>query len=390
MNTFLEQLKSGKPFIHKSKFGSEARIFGILDDEIPNVYHVYSDNWITKGKHSTKFEHNGIVIGNIIYDAGYTLQRDAEDEEFGLKCSSLEYERNKLQHIIKQSVAESISEKAMSLATEALQLAKSDLHRVKEEEHSKGNNYNYLDYKKHNPKVSKELLQHLIYRLDRSFHSFGKAYQAFFNGKFDSSLNIYNITKADVTKQDTLRYLASGLQPEILNELIHLNIDMAEEEITGENNHSINKLAIMLIAEEFYNDLVADTSGEHYFIREIYNKVHSDSISGAKTVNVTADIEGEIFTFNIVRNAFYYDNHISVHLINPAPIREKISKQLKKKRERLNDWKTDKIHLSDILEISYKKKVLYTKDMKDKSDKNDKNDKNDENDKKDKNYKKEG
>ena len=322
------------------------------------MYHVYTDRWINKNETSKKFEHDGILINDTLYDAGYVLVSD--DDEFGLSYGKLEEEGTRFRNLVRIAVTESIIKKAKHLAADALEFARNDLYRVMEDEKAKGNDYTYMDYDLHNPRASKSILENLIYKSSDSYYSFGKAYKAFCNGGFNNELDTSAIIKVTLTDRDTLRYLASENRIEVLNELVEININTANEELIKEKNYIVDKLATMLIAEEFYKELAANTSGGHYLIRDIYNKVHCESLANAKTVNVTAEIEGKTFTFNIERSYFRHEDSISEYGIMPATVRNEIGQQLKKRRER-SGWGKDKIFLEDILEITYKKKLIYKK-----------------------------
>jgi hypothetical protein len=123
----------------------------------------------------------------------------------------------------------------------------------------------------------------------------------------------------------------------------------------------VDGFAQRILAEEYYSELVADTEGEHYLIREVYNAVHSGELNGAKTVNITAEIEGESFTFNLDRGHIRHENRISEYYIMPAAVRREIEVALRKRREKSKEHSADLL-LSDITEITYKRKVIYKRE----------------------------
>ena len=357
MLSFKKLLLTGYPFIWKSKLRL-VKAFSFTDDEIPSVRHVYADSWYNKKSYSENFSHAGIVIGDTIYDADYSIREICEEE--GVRLGALESEQKELKRLVAEGSSKIVFEKAQSKAIEALEFAKNDLNRVKEEERAKGNEYPILDYKKHAPNVSRRILEDLHYVSSDGYYSSGLAYDAFYNG-VPLVRDKMCLVKVNVSLRETLKYLASEGCNGVLDELVSKAVAEADVELGKANNYIVDNLAMHLIAEEIYEDLVNNKSGSHNLIREVNNSVNSEALNGAKTVNVTAEIEGETFTFNIERSMFRHEYSISEYGISPPTVRRAIAAQLKKRCERENNWCSGKLYLHDILEITYKKKTVYKK-----------------------------
>ena len=360
MSRFKELLHTGHPFVWKTDYGY-VKAFSLADDKIPGVRHVYADSWHSEKTYSEKFAHFGIIIGDAVYDAYHTIKDICSEQGFML--GTLASEAQKLNRMVAESASQIVFDQARQRAVETVARAKEDLRRVKKSESGKGKDYLSIDYAKHDQSISKRVFENLHYDTRDRHSSNGIAYDAFYRGEAVSS-NAGSLVKTGVTKRDVMKYLASERCKSVLDELVSAAVAEAVTELRKTGSYIVENLAALIIAEEIHANLVSDTQGEHYLIREICNCVNSEALGNAKTVSVTAEIEGETFTFNIDRSAFRREPSIYECGITPASVRNAIAAQLKKRCERENNWSSGKIYLRDILEITYKKKSVYKKGAK--------------------------
>ena len=358
MQSLQELLSSGVPFIWKTKFGQK-KMFSFPDDHINGVRHIYSDAWRNGEGYSDKFSHSGIVIGNVVYDASYAIEEEVISQGFETKRIAIEH--GDLKAAVIEEASKIIYDKALEKAKAVVALAKTDLSRVKEEEAAKGEEYRFIDYSRHDQNISKTALENIHYSSEDGYYSSGIAYQAFYKN-IDMPIGNAALVKANVTERDTMWYLAADDKTRIVLELVNKTVVEANSELQKKDSYIIDNLVKFLVAEEIYSNLVNDTAGTHYLIRDIYDKVHGELLADAKTVKVTAEIEGEIFTFTIGKKAFRREYAIDESSIYPMATLQAVKGQLKKRNKRLNKWCSDRIFLSDILEITYKKKIVYKKE----------------------------
>ena len=156
MQTFKEQLLSGKPFIWKTKHG-QFKLFSISDDYINGVRHIYSDTWHSGKEHHDHFTRSGIAIGSVIYDPGYYFNEECITQ--GLETKSLLEEQRQLKSSVINKASKIINDKTLERAKATVELAKNDLSRVRGEAATKGEEYRIIDYAKHDSRVSKKTLE---------------------------------------------------------------------------------------------------------------------------------------------------------------------------------------------------------------------------------------
>jgi len=359
MKTFIEKLKTETIFLLECP-SETIRVLSVPDEIISGVWHIYIEKKATKGKYGRELNYCGALINDTIWDAAINLS--AYKERLGFNVDYLHRVKEQIDAEVSKKATRHILTAASSLAEKEIALAKSDIKRMKTEPRTEyEQKYDKFMYYEHKPQANEDIIKNICSDSFDKYYSKGRAYQAFYNGVFDK-LEFCLVTSS-ISDSEALEYLTKDEQerPAVIDRFAGNLIKKAEQELGESNNTIVNKLARHLIAEEFYDELTADKQGEHYLIKEIYDKTHGVEMSGAKTVNMTVDIDGEVFTLNIDKDYIKHENIISALQILPAATREQMKKQLRKRYERLG-FKYNEIFLKDILEITYKKKTLYKKD----------------------------
>ena len=357
-NTFIEHLRSDEKFLWQMKrHGKNHGVMQVISipDKISGVRHVYIGRYLDKN-----FEYSGTLIGEIIYKENHTFR--TYQECFGVEFGSIDDIQKDIVYRISEQVTQKIYDKAYKLAKKAVAFAKKDIARMKAEPLTQAElRSNSFDYREHEPKANKKIIDNLLY--NSSHLAKGKALKAFYNGGFNDDKK--DLVKVEISERNVLMYLAltEKKREKLLNTFVAAITTRTKQQLDSGKSYLIEMLAVEIIAKEYYKKLLADKDGEHYLIKEIYDKVWSDDLLNAKTVNITVAVEGEVFTFNIERNQIRHENDISMCYVMPATIREQIKQQLRKRCERTGEWQSNKLLLSDILEITYKKKSIYKKEL---------------------------
>ena len=354
-NDFLIQIKTGKPFLWEHD-KSHTRIFSIPDDLIKGVRHVYLAILATPDSHSSKFNHAGFLIGSTIYNACYNLTNITK--HLGLSYALLNEVQAELSVKVTEQVSAALYTLASKLAPKAINSARMDIARMQGEAQCDEclRSHNFHKYK---PLASASIIQNLLSEPDSSHDAYGKAYKAFYNyGLADIAKTI--LVNIEVTEREALAYLAARSQDKAYEKLIKGKIKTHKSDIVKENNKIVDTMAERIIVEEFYNKLVAETDGSHYLIRDIYNKVRGDELADAKTVNVIVEVEGERFSFKLPRTSFNRERIIHTYDIDPRTTRKDVNSRLRARGEHM-EWPYDYLLVDDIVEVTYKKKIVYKK-----------------------------
>ena len=360
MKTFIEKLKTEMVFLWELP-NETIRVLSVPDENINGVWRIYIEKKIIKGEYKSDLKYGGILLNDIIWDADYILS--FYKTKLGIIVDNLDGIKNKIDAEVDIIANRNIYIKTLPHAKEAVAFAKIDINRMKDEPKTEiEQKYNSFYYTEHNPKANISIIDNLIFdSTGDNYYAKGLAYKAFYKGGFDNTELC--LVKSDVSTNEVLQYLAEDEKSRFAVIEIFANnlINATVQKLSEPNNNIINNLAKHLITEEFYKELTADKNGEHYLIKEIYDKTHNGDMAKKKSINITVIIEGEVITFNIDKESISYENEIAEHQIRPVLAREQIQNLLKKRCARLG-YKYKKIFLSDILEITYLKKTIYKKD----------------------------
>ena len=353
----ITNLKSEKVF----KCGDELRVFGLPDEEISGVIHIYAELWAKPNEYHREFKPSGILAGNTVYDASSYSLTKWNNYDSRIKDGSLEDERKKLAAIVSEKATKQIFSIVHGFAVKEIAIAETDVVRMKAEHANLNDDNRHFDYRQHSPQAIDGIIREIVYPSD-------KAHYAFYENKpIDPTKTV--LVNAGITTRDTLRYLANSDPDSVLQGFVDGEVATAKKALANYMHSEYGQSLISSLAEEIikkrnYDKLVADTTGEHNLIREIYSSVHCEALNGAKTVNVTVNIDGTVFTFNIERCHIRHDRTISDYYINPAKVREELKLKLKERaiKENGRSYPGD-VRYSDILEITYKKKAVYKKQV---------------------------